>query len=214
MIPDLPQALKQLQRIDIVIVCEVDNPIQVMPFNMLQGSVALVDAPVLDFGRVPLADKMAVHDSRPPEQLGCLHRRGSHLHHDPQQGLGNQPECLPQTVEVVCLKSAVVSWGHHNEQLPRRGQGVIIIVGNVFRPGPQLKICDALGLQDLDGSVPAAEIQLGLGVATEVGINVKGRWRGSNVKGEVLGTQTVIVIVIVNTGEGGKTKQETSDEEE
>lgn len=88
--------MEQVEGIDVVIVSKVDNAIERMALDVVEGGVPLMDSSVLDVVAVAriIADEMSVHDSCCPEYVSSLHGGGFHLYHDPEKGRGNEPQGL------------------------------------------------------------------------------------------------------------------------
>lgn len=196
--PDLPHVVEQLERVDVVVVGKVHDTIETVSLDVLECSVPLVDASVLNVSGVLHADQMAIHDPRPPEDLGRLHGGGIHLHHDPEKGRRYEPQRLAQPVEVVGLEGAVVGRGDNDEELPEGPR--IGLAGAFLLSGLELDSDEALRPHDLDLPGPRADegSEIAAGEPTVV------------VEGEVMGTEAGVVKV----GEGGEAQQESEDEEE
>lgn len=152
--------------------------------DVLKRSVALEHPAVLGIRGPLLADEVAVHDAGPPHDLRRLLRGLLRLHHNPQQRRPNQPQRLPQPVEVIRLHRPVVRRGDDDQELPRirlDGGGDVLLgieldgderIGNGDEGGEIAPNGRATLIVEVEGEVVGAEagvVEVGEGEAAEQG---------------------------------------------
>ncbi|RRT43200.1 hypothetical protein B296_00042486 [Ensete ventricosum] len=67
LLPDLSQAVEEIQRADVVVICKVDDSVQAMEPDVLEGGVPLADVSVEVDAAVLAAYEVPAHDAGFPE---------------------------------------------------------------------------------------------------------------------------------------------------
>jgi hypothetical protein len=126
----MAQALEELERVDALLVGEVDDAVESVVLDELERGIHLVRAEVGGGGGVELvaAADVAVHDGGASQRGGGLGRGLAGLDDDPEHGRIDEAEGLAQPVEVVGLRGAGVRGRDDDEQLLPVGVGVVVVL--------------------------------------------------------------------------------------
>lgn len=122
-VPDLAEAVEELQGVDALLVGEVDDAVEAVVLHDLQSGIHLVRAVVdggvgvAGGGELVAAADVAVHDGGAAQRVGGLRGGLAGLDDDPEHGRAREAQRLAHPAEVVGLRRPGARGRDHDEQL-------------------------------------------------------------------------------------------------